>query len=267
MTFDQTWTNAARLALVCCLLSACGGGGGSPQKSGKISPEQRFDIARAAEASGNMVMAKEMYAAAAAETEGDRTMQLRAAQGLARAGAPADGISVLQGVLRRSPGDQDVRRTLGSMQIMNGLPGDAVNTLAQVLKARPEDDTARVNEGVALDMLNRHAEAQQLYREALTRAPGDTEAANDLALSLMLSGQTAAAKVVLAPFRSRGDLPERMRTTMGLVDGAPAEPIPSPASPVVTKPTPPTSLKAPGQPKKPAKVRPTAARGDQTPAR
>jgi len=155
------------------------------------------------------------------------------------------------------------------MQIMNGLPGDAVNTLAQVLKARPDDDTARVNEGVALDMLNRHAEAQQLYREALTRAPGDTEAANDLALSLILSGQAAAAKVVLAPFRGRGELPERMRTTMGLVDGAPAESVPASAPPAaVTKPVPPTSLKAPPvQPKKPAKSRPAPARGDQAPAR
>jgi len=85
---------------------------------------------------------------------------------------------------------------------------------------------------------------------------------------LVLSGQTSAAKVVLAPFRGRGDLPERMRTTMGLVDGAPAEVAAPPALPAVTKPTPPTSLKAPPvQPKKPAKARQKPAPGDQTPAR
>jgi Flp pilus assembly protein TadD len=266
MTFDKTLPKVARLAIVCCLLSACGGE--TTHKSGSIKPEQRFDIARAAETSGNFGLARDMYIAAAAETEGDRTMQLRAAEGLLRIGAPGDAIPVLRDVLKRSPGDQDVRRALGKSQIMNGAPADGVDTLTVVLAARPDDDIARINKAVALDMLHRYAEAQPLYRVALARNPLDTEAANDLALSLMLSGQAAEAKAVLAPFRGRGDLPERLRTTIGLVDGAAgsAGTSSSPAASEV-KHTAPTSLKPPSQARKAVNAHPVHAPDNQTPAR
>ena len=255
MTFDRTWTNLARLSLLCCLVSACGNGGESARPAA-ITPEQRFHVAGAAEASGNLVVARSMYAAAAAETQGDRTMQLRAAEGLTRTGAPGDAIGVLQDYLRRRPNDQDVRAALGKLQIMNGSPADAVATLSVVLAARPGDDTVRINKGVALDILARHAEAQQLYREALTRNASDTEAANDLALSLMLTGQVAEARVIVAPFRTRGDLPERMRTTIATVDAAPG-PVPVGAADTRSVPSspPPTSLSAPAQ----KKTKPQAA--------
>ena len=68
-------------------------------------------------------------------------------------------------------------------------------------------------------MGNRHAEARALYRAVLERDPGDLEAANDLAISLMLTGDREGARAVLLPFRSRPDMPERMRTTMTLLEG------------------------------------------------
>jgi len=244
MAFNPTWTGVARLVMVCCLLSACGG---KAQKSAAINPQQRFDIARAAETSGNVVMAREMYGQAAAETEGDRTMQLKAAEGLDRIGASADAIPILQALLKRSPGDQEARRTLGKAQIMNGSLVEAVETLSVVLAARPDDDNARINKAVALDMLHRYAEAQPLYRAALARNPSDAEATNDLALSLMLSGQTEEARVVLAPFRGRTDLPERLRTTMNLADGGVGT-----AAVPDNKPVAPASLKKPPPKRRPA---------------
>jgi Flp pilus assembly protein TadD len=266
MTFNPRWMNVVRVVTLCCLLSGCGGA----QKSEVINPKQRFDVARAAEASGNMGMARSMYEAAAAETTGDRTMQLHAAEGLIRSGAMADGIVILQTLVKQAPNDIDVRRTLGQAQIMNGSPAQAVDTLSVVLASRPDDDTARINKAVALDMLRRHTEAQQLYRDALTRNPSDVEAGNDLALSLMLSGDNTGAKAVVAPFRGRGDLPERMRTTIGLVDGSLGATTPSaghantPAIPVA----PPTSLKVRPPPnKKTVKLRPAHASDDHTQVR
>ena len=265
MTFDRWWMNGARVVTLCCLLSACGS-----QKSEMINPKQRFDVARAAEASGNMGLARSMYAAAAAETTGDLTMQLHAAEGLIWSGAMADGIAILQTLVKQAPNDIDVRRTLGQAQIMNGSPAQAVDTLSTVLASRPNDDTALINKAVALDMLRRHTEAQQLYRDALARNPFDVEAGNDLALSLMLSGDFAAAKAVVAPYRGRADLPERMRTTIGLVDGSPGTmalsrgPKNPPAAPVSA----PTSLKArPPQKKEALKRGPTLAPDDRTKVR
>ncbi len=266
MTFNRRWITVARLVSLCCLLSACGTGS---QKSEVISPKQRFDVARAAEASGNMGLARSMYAAAAAETTGDRAMQLTAAEGLVRTGATDEGMAVLRSLVKQSPNDLQVRRTLGLVQIMDGMPAQAVDTLSVVLAARPEDDTVRVNKGVALDMLNRHAEAQQLYRQALARNPSDLEAANDLAYSLMLSHDTAAARAVVAPFRGRADLPERMRTTIALIDGSPRAPgtaMSDNSTPAVTAA--PTSLKPHRPPKKrPARTHPAHPPQDQAPDR
>ena len=137
---------------------------------------------------------------------------------------------------------------------MDGQPGEAVRTFSAVLEAHPNDDAARINEAVALDMLKRHAEAQDLYRAALAKNPTDPEAVNDMALSLLLSGQPMAAKAVLAPFRGNADLPERMRSTMASVDAAlaaPAAPAPPPV-PETKKASPasgPTSLKPPSRQK------------------
>ena len=261
MTFKFRWTSVMHGALLCIVLCSCGG----PPKPEAINPKQRFDIARAAEASGNLGMARSMYEAAAAETVGDRAMQLRAAEGLIRSGVPVDGIAILQTLVRQSPNDIEVRRALGLAQIMNGSPLQAVDTLSVVLALRPDDDTARINKAVALDMVRQHTEAQKLYRESLARNPSDVEASNDLALSLMLSGDQLAAKTVVAPFRGRADLPERMRATIALVDS----PAANPAS--ATKPAPtsaPTSLKTRSpQKKKVVKARPPRASGDQAPAR
>lgn len=208
-----------RVLIACLLLSAC-----DAPKTGEISPETRMRVAQAAETSGDMELARRMYATAAAETLGDRAMQMRAVEGLLRGGAPADAMALLEATLRRAPRDHEARRALASLQITNGMPGQAEQNLAMVLAARPDDDFARINRGVALDMLRRHTEAQALYRAVLARIPGEADAANDLALSLMLSGQRREAQGVLAPFRGRGDLAERMRTTMTLVDGAAGDP-------------------------------------------
>ena len=116
-------------------------------------------------------------------------------------------------------------------------------------------------------MLNRHAEAQQLYRDALARTPGDTETANDLALSLMLSGQNGRREgrpgAVSRPRRSsRTDADDdgsggRNAGRACRDSGA--------ARRGNSKPAAPTSLKAPPvQAKKPAKARPAPARSDRS---
>ena len=205
------------VTLMGVLVAACGGS----RQQGQISPEARLHVAEAAESSGDLGLARKMYVTAATEAWGNRTILLQAARGLARSGAPADAIALLDARLGQVPGDNEARRTLASLQIVNGSPGEAAKNLRQVLAAQPGDDTARLNLAVSLDMLRRHSEAQPLYREILLRTPSDTEAANDLALSLMLSGQQTEARAVLQPFRGRADLPERLKTTFTLVDSPP----------------------------------------------
>jgi len=209
---------AIPLLLSCGLLAACAG---ARHQTG-ISPEQRLHVAHAAETSGDVILARAMYAAAGAESSDDRTVLIAAAEGLTRTGSPADAMALLNDHLTRSPADDDVRRTLGAIQLRSGMPDQALKNLAKVVADRPLDDAARTNQGVALDMLQRHADAQTLYRAVLARTPTDTDAANNLAYSLFMTGQFAAAKAVLAPFVGRTDLPDRLRTTMSLVDNSAA---------------------------------------------
>ncbi len=58
----------------------------------------------------------------------------------------------------------------------------------RILSARSVSDPAMLNDlGVALDMLDRHQEAQAVYQKALLLRPGMASATNNLALSLSLS--------------------------------------------------------------------------------
>lgn len=216
MTSDQIRTGLVRTLLACVLLAGC-----TKTKTGAISPEARMRVALAAEQSGDANLARSMYVSAAAEAWGDRAVQIAAAQGLARAGAPADAMALLDQLLQKSPSDKEARRLLGSLQAVNDRAPQAVDNLTKVLASSPDDDTARIDLAVAMDMMGRHAEAQPLYRAILARAPGDQDAANNLALSLLLSGQPDAARAVVAPFRGRADLSERMRATMDKVDPPP----------------------------------------------
>jgi Flp pilus assembly protein TadD len=206
-----------RIGLILALLSGLMSGCASHPR-GQIGPEQRLNIARAAEASGNLGLAHAMYAATA-DVARDKNLRLRAADGLERIGDPGAAIAILDSILAQYPNDMATRQRLGSAQVRAGQAGEGAANLRIVLAARPSDDVARLDLAVAFDLLGRHGQAQPLYRMILSRSPGDMDAANDLALSLMMSGQREAAHAVLAPFLGRRDMPARMKATVKLVEG------------------------------------------------
>lgn len=200
------------------LLAGC-----SPQHDGQqhgLTSESRLRVADAAEASGDRQTALSMYAAAANDAPNDTPTQLRSAEGLARNGGLEDASAVLTRRLKTTPHDADLQRTLGAIQVMAGEPARAIVTLSGVLAAKPNDTTALVNKAVALDILHKHDEAQGLYRTALLQSPDDLTISNDLALSLLLSGQREEARLTMLPFRDAPNLPERIRTNLGILDAA-----------------------------------------------
>lgn len=217
------WKIALAPACACWLLAGCvakpdGGAGAS------LTATSRLDVARAAEESGDKQTAAAMYQAAANDAPGDASVQLRAAEGLARNGRLDDAQALLERRVKGGSRDEDLLRTLGAVQVMAGKPAAAVVSLSAALGQKPDDVKAVVDKAVALDILQRHEEAQGLYRQALGLMPGDAAISNDLALSLMLSGRPTEAEAVLAPFRDSPGLPERMRTNLGIVDAASGHP-------------------------------------------
>jgi Flp pilus assembly protein TadD len=210
-------------AAACWLLVGCAAQQNGGQQ-GSMNAAERLRLAAAAEASGDRDMAVSMYAAAAAEAPGNTATQLRCAEGLARNGKIEDAAALLSRRLKNDSHDPEVLGTLGALQVLAGQPSQAVQTLSQVLAAKPDDVKALANKAIALDVLRRHDEAQRLYRQALTLVPGDAAISNDLALSLMLSGQPDEARLVLSPFRDVEGLPERMRVNLGILDAADGHP-------------------------------------------
>jgi Flp pilus assembly protein TadD len=185
-----------------------------------MTAESRLRVADAAEEAGDRDMAASMYAAAAKDAPNDTPTLVRCAEGLARNGRLDDAAELLVHRQKAVPKDTEVLRTIGAIEVMAGQPSQAILTLSAVLAFDPTDVKAMADKAVALDVLRRHAEAQVLYRQALTQGPSDPAICNDLALSLLLSGQPEQARDVLAQFRGRQGLPERMSVNLGIMDAA-----------------------------------------------
>ncbi|MEJ0020210.1 MAG: tetratricopeptide repeat protein [Acetobacteraceae bacterium] len=216
---SRIWAAALPLALS-GWLAACAAPGGDRANGAGMNGETRLRVAEAAEGSGDRDLAVSMYTMAANEAPSDAALQLRCAEGLARNGKLDEAGTLLKRRLRESGRRPDLLGALGSIQVLAGQPAQAEATFSEVLASRPDDVRALVNKGVALDLLRRHNEAQDLYRKALALAPRDPAISNDLALSLLLSGRIEEARQALAPFRDDASLPARIRINLGILEAA-----------------------------------------------
>lgn len=216
------WSCVAMSAAWIGLLAGCAPQGDEPKRG--LTAGSRLRVAEAAEASGDRQTALSMYAAAANDAPDDTQTQLRSAEGLARNGGVEGAAALLTHRLKATPRDADLMRTLGAIQVMAGEPARAIRTLSDVLATKPNDAQALVNKAVALDILHKHDEAQELYRKALVQLPDDLTISNDLALSLMLSGHPEEARLTMLPFRDATSLPERVRINLGILDAATGHP-------------------------------------------
>ncbi len=96
-----------------------------------------------------------------------------------------------------------------------------------MLASAPRDLAALNGRGVAFDMLGRHDEAQQSYRQARALAPDDISVANNLAMSFILAGMPQQAVPILEPLARRADAPPRVANNLAIarasIGEAPAE--------------------------------------------
>ncbi|HKD58389.1 MAG TPA: tetratricopeptide repeat protein [Hyphomicrobiaceae bacterium] len=198
------------------LVAACSQSRGDVGAPG-LSGEAGQHVAQAAEESGDVELAGQIYAEAAAANPSDAAAQLRYADVLARGGDIAAAGDLLKSRLATVSDPLLLRDGLGSIYVVSGEPTLAVTEYDAVLAAKPNDMRALVNKGVALDLLGRHGDAQALYQKALAFAPGDATILNDMALSMLLAGHPRDAEQVVAPLRSQPDVAPRIRAGVGVV--------------------------------------------------
>jgi Flp pilus assembly protein TadD len=205
---------SAWFAILLCLV-ACGQT--SPTEESSLKGDARLRVGDAADASGEQRLATTMYAQASRDAPRDASVQLRYANALVRNGNIAQARDLLINHIPLVSEPQELRRGLGSFYLLAGEPSNALVELDKVLAAQPNDMKATVDKAVALDLLNRHADAQALYRQALTRSPGDPDISNDLALSFMMEGRLSEAKDTLLSLKQTSDVAPRIAVNLGVL--------------------------------------------------
>lgn len=97
-----------------------------------------------------------------------------------------------RGALASDPENRAARHGLALSTLAQGRAAEALPILQQLAAQSPDPRLLRA-EGVALDMLGRPREAQVVYRQGLQLDPIDAGLHGNLALSLALRGDAAAA--------------------------------------------------------------------------
>jgi Flp pilus assembly protein TadD len=221
---------AASLALVVGLLAlgGCGpaplhidplaingrDGGGRP-----VSYAALMRIGAAAHAGGDLANALAIYRRAA-EIDTHAAAPFAAAGGvLLEMGQINEAIVSYNSALARDPDDRGALRGLAKAYLRTGRPELANTPLAKAYQDTPNDPKLLQLIGVANDSTEQHAIAQDWYRRGLALAPRDPGLTTDLALSLALSGNDAAAIKLLQPVASGPLATPRERQTLALIYG------------------------------------------------
>lgn len=211
-------TRAISILASLLLLAACG----TPQLAGPrdYDAASRLRVAAAAEASGQTDVALSLYASAAAADPGQADVHARFAAALVRSGNLAQAEQVLARAIERKGNDPVLLTQLGRLRLRSGATPQALELFERVLAATPRHAGALAGQGVALDLLGRHAEAERSHRAALALAPDSIGTANNLAMSLLLTGRAADAVALLEPLARLPLAPPRVAANLAIARAA-----------------------------------------------
>jgi Flp pilus assembly protein TadD len=100
--------------------------------------------------------------------------------------------------------------------LVHANPSAAEAHFLAALAKQPDNVVALNNLGIARDLQDRHAQAQQAYRQALALSPNMPDVTTNLGLSLALSGQGAQAVQVLQPVATAPGASPMMRADLAV---------------------------------------------------
>ncbi len=176
-------------------------------------------LARASRANGDLASAINLYSSVVAIKPADPAILLEFGDTLVDAGSIDDAIDVYRRVERNSPAWLGSQLGLQQSYLRLGQPQVALQFAELAMASAPLDHRVLVGRGVTLDMLGRHAKAQESYRAVLESAPHNVAARNDLALSLALTGQFAEAVDIMTSMARSSTSTPRVRQNLALIYG------------------------------------------------
>lgn len=123
----------------------------------------------------------------------DAAALLQAAVTAHKAGKLDEAIALYRQTLDRAPAMARAHSNLGAALLAKELEGRALAHLKHAVRIAPADPVAQLNLGVGLNALNRHAEAEHVFRSLLAqpRSEGDSDLIGQtcIGLGLALRGQ------------------------------------------------------------------------------
>lgn len=127
--------------------------------------------------------------------------------------------AILKMAYKVNPNHPGVRLGLGKVAIHEKKAEKALKHFEKGLKAKPSNADLLNGKGVALDMLSRYNEAQDVYKAALKNAGDDKSfIQNNLALSYIMSGNYDGAIELLESIEGVKESPV-MRANLALANG------------------------------------------------
>jgi Flp pilus assembly protein TadD len=176
-------------------------------------------LARASRAADDLTSAISLYRQAASIKPVDPALMVELGDTLLEAKAYDDAIDVYSQIEANATVRTSALIGLAKAEIALAEPAKALKNLDLAQGSQPKDPRVLINRGVALDLLERHADAQACYRAVLATTPRHLSARNNLALSLALSGQFPEALDIITPMARSPGAPPRIRQNLAVIYG------------------------------------------------
>lgn len=153
------------------------------------------EMAKASEASHRYGKAVSQYQRLADSDPDQPDYVLGLARNTRYAGRPDEAVQILRRALATDRLDEtlDVRLEMARALLASGASADAAARIASLRNSAPADPRVQALAGILADREGRHTDAQSAYRAAIAADPDDLRSANNLALSLALTGQLREA--------------------------------------------------------------------------
>ena len=181
-------------ALALLLLAGCA----ADDRSIGTMPDAMQSAADQAVAGGRPDEAAQYYAMALRQNPADRDLRLRTAKALRAAGRPGDALAVLEPLSNEASAPVAALTEAARAALEADRPQTALIFAQRAVERQPSDPAAQTALGVALNALDRHAEADRAYQAALAAGAGDVAPIlNNLGLSQAQQGRIEEALATL----------------------------------------------------------------------
>ncbi|MBT4005746.1 MAG: tetratricopeptide repeat protein [Rhodospirillales bacterium] len=175
-------------------------------------------VARAMRDAGDPYSAINVYKRAHAADPENGAILVELAETLAAAGAYDEARNIMAKAVRIEPTNTRAIRGFANILISMGEPALAIPYFEEAITIHAQAATHN-GHGVALDQINKPAEAKAAYRAGLSLAPGNASLKGNLALSLALTGDHDGAIALLSKMVRQGASTPRIRQNLALIYG------------------------------------------------